>query len=129
MSVQQVADLMGLQKRTYERFEAGEGLLKGERIFAFARATDSDPHALWASVKQGSPDFALACIDSKLVLLFVAHAREFFLKEGEGIASLQAAPIVEALNVAFTMLGAELERNRAAAGRWRDAEGEPSGGA
>lgn len=118
MTVQQVADLMALNKRTYERFEAGEGCLKVERIFAFAKATDSDPYALWASVRLGTPDFALACIDSKLVLMFVAHARELFLQEGDDMASLQAAPIVEALNVAFTMLSAELARSRAAATRW-----------
>lgn len=120
MSVQQVADQMALNKRTYERFEAGEGLLKVERIFAFAAATGSDPYAIWASVRLGTPDFALACIDSKLVMLFVAHARELFLREGWDLATLQAAPIVEALNVAFTMLSAELDRNRAAARRWQD---------
>jgi transcriptional regulator with XRE-family HTH domain len=118
MTVQQVADLMALNKRTYERFEAGEGFLKVARIFAFAQATDSDPYALWASVKLGTPDFALACIDSKLLLLFVAHARELFLKEGGDLAKLQAAPIVEALNVAFAMLSAELDRSRAASARW-----------
>lgn len=118
LTVQQVADRMSLNKRTYERFEAGEGFLKVGRIFAFATATDSDPYALWASVKLGTPDFALACIDSKLVLMFVAHARELFLKEGADLAKLQAAPIVEALTVAFTMLSAELERSRAAASRW-----------
>lgn len=118
MTVQQVADLMGLNKRTYERFEAGEGFLKVARIFAFAQATDADPYALWASVKLGTPDFALACIDSKLVLLFVAHARELFLKEGGDLAKLQAQPIVEALTVAFSMLSAELERSRALKDRW-----------
>lgn len=118
MTVQQVADRMALNKRTYERFEGGEGFLKVARIFAFAQATDSDPYALWASVKLGTPDFALACIDNKLLLLFVAHARELFLKEGADLAKLQAAPIVEALTVAFTMLSAELDRSRTAAARW-----------
>lgn len=116
---------MGLNKRTYERFEAGEGFLKVARIFTFATATDSDPYALWASVKTGTPDFALACIDSKLVLMFVAHARELFLKEGGDLCNLQAAPIVEALTVAFTMLSAELERSRAAARRWLDKPNAP----
>lgn len=128
LTVQQVADRMALNKRTYERFEAGEGFLKVARIFAFATATDSDPYALWASVKLGAPDFALACIDSKLVLMFVAHARELFLKEGGDLANLQAAPIVEALTVAFTMLSAELERSRAAARRWLDKPDAPGDG-
>lgn len=116
---------MALNKRTYERFEAGEGFLKVARIFTFATATDSDPYALWASVKLGTPDFALACIDSKLLLLCVAHARELFLKEGADLANLQAAPIVEALKVAFTMLSAELDRSRKAASRWLSEPGDP----
>ncbi|TAL32812.1 MAG: XRE family transcriptional regulator [Phenylobacterium sp.] len=125
LTVQQVADRMALNKRTYERFEAGEGFLKVDRIFAFARATDSDPYANWASVKMGAPDFAIACIDSKLLLLCVAHARELFLQEGADLANLQAAPIVEALRVAFTMLSAELDRSRKAASRWLGDPGDP----
>lgn len=118
MTVQQVADLMEMNKRTYERFEAGEGFLKVARIFAFSQATDSDPYALWASVKLGAPDFALACIDNKLILLFVAHARELFRKEGLDLANLQAQPIVAALAAAFSMLSEELDRSRALASRW-----------
>ncbi len=118
MAVQQVADLMDMNKRTYERFEAGEGLLKVERIFAFSRATDSDPYALWASVKLGAPDFALACIDNKLVLMFVAHARQLFDVQGAELGNLQAQVIIEALTAAFSLMTAELERARASAAKW-----------
>ena len=118
MTVQQVADLMNMKKRSYERFEAGEGFLKIERVFAFALATDSDPYALWASVKYGASDFALACIDNKLVLLFVAHARQLFLAQGSDLGKLQAQSIIEALTPAFAMMTADLERARAAATKW-----------
>src|SRR4051794_3869292 len=86
LTVEKVALRMDLKKRTYERFEAGEGRLKVERIFTFAQATDSDPYALLASVKLGAPDFAIACIDNKLVMLFVAYARELFRVEGPDLA-------------------------------------------
>ncbi len=128
LTVQDVADRMGLQKRTYERFEAGEGLLKMARIFSFARATDSDPYALLVSVRLGSPDFALACIDNKLVALLVAHARELFRTEGAGLARLQPQVIVEALTVAFSTMGADLEQARSAAARWLGGDdGEDNG--
>jgi transcriptional regulator with XRE-family HTH domain len=127
MTVLQVADLMGMRKRSYERFEAGEGLLKVERVFAFSRATDSDPYALWASVKLGAPDFALACIDNKLVLLFVAHARELFQLQGADLGDLQPQAIVEALGVAFAMMTAELDRARTSAARWLGGSGSDGG--
>jgi len=120
MTVDQVADLMMLKKRTYERFEAGEGLLKAERIFAFARATDADPYALWASAKLGTPDFALACIDNKLVLLFVTHARRLFESTGADLGKLQPQVIVEALAAAFTLMRTEIDRSRSAAATWPD---------
>ena len=65
-----------------------------------------------------------AARDLMLVLLFVAHARELFRKEGGDLATLQAQPIIAALTVAFSMLSAELERNRALASQWL---GRPDG--
>jgi transcriptional regulator with XRE-family HTH domain len=118
MTVQQVAERMGLEKRTYERFEAGEGELKVERIFSFAQATDTDPYALLASVRLGSADFAVACADNKLALLFVAHARDLFEREGGDLRLLQPQPIVEVLAFACARLGAELEDLRALAAKW-----------
>lgn len=119
LTVQQVAERMGLEKRTYERFEAGEGELKVDRIFSFAQAINADPYALLASVKLGSPDFAVACADNKLALLFVAHARELFVREGEDVRLLQAQPIVEVLAAAGARLSAELAELRALAGKWK----------
>jgi transcriptional regulator with XRE-family HTH domain len=118
MTVQQVADRMSMKKRSYERFEAGEGLLKAERIFLFAQATDSDPYAIWASVKLGAPDLALACMDNKLVMLLVAHARDLFRTQGGDLTKLQAQVIVEALRPAFDLMRQEIERAQAAASTW-----------
>jgi transcriptional regulator with XRE-family HTH domain len=118
MTVQQVADRMGLRKRSYERFEAGEGLLKAERIFSFAVATNSDAYALLASVRLGSPDFALACIDNKLVTLLVAHARDLFRTHGADVHDLQAPTIIEALTAAFAAMQRDLEAAQQASRRW-----------
>lgn len=129
LTVQQVADRMGMKKRSYERFEAGEGLLKVERIFGFATATDSDPYAIQASVKLGTPEFAIACIDNKLVMLFVAHVRKLLQAQGGDLKGLQAQVVVEALTVAFSMMSAELERSRESAAQWlgrpKSHDGEP----
>jgi transcriptional regulator with XRE-family HTH domain len=118
MTVQQVADRMGLRKRSYERFEAGEGLLKVERIFSFAVATDSDGYALLASVRLGRPEFALACIDNKLVTLLVAHARDLFRTHGADVRDLPSQAIVEALTAAFAAMRRDLEDAQAASRKW-----------
>jgi transcriptional regulator with XRE-family HTH domain len=118
LTVLEVAKRMGLGKRSYERFEAGEGLLKVERIFSFAQATNTDPYALLASVKLGAADFALACADNKLALLFMAHAREFFLRQGQDIGQLRSQFLVEVFNAAFGRLDSELADLRALAAKW-----------
>ncbi|MCC7266859.1 MAG: helix-turn-helix transcriptional regulator [Caulobacteraceae bacterium] len=123
MTVQQVADLMGLKKRSYERFEAGEGRLKVERIFRFAQVTDADPYALLASVKFGAPDFALSCIDNKLVMLTVLHTHELFNSKGKEIALLRPQAIVEALSAAFGVLEKELKQVRSVS-RWLQGSGK-----
>lgn len=118
LTVQQVATGMGMKKRTYEHFEAGEGLLKLDRIFLFATATDSDPYAIQASVKFDTPEFALACADNKLCMLLVAHARQLFRVAGPGLAALQAQVIIEALEPAFAAMTADLKRARESAATW-----------
>lgn len=123
MTVLQVAIGMGMKKRTYEHFEAGEGLLRFERIFLFATATDSDPYAIQASVKLGTPDFALACIDNKLCMLLVAHARQLFRVEGPGLATLQAQVIIEVLTPAFAAMAEDLQRARESAAKWLGSTG------
>ncbi len=125
MTVQQVADGMGMKKRSYERFEAGEGLLKLERLFLFATATDSDPYAIQASVKLGTPEFALACVDNKLCMLLVAHARQLFRAEGADFATLQASVIIEALTTAFSAMAADLRQARESAALWLAERGPP----
>lgn len=126
LTVQQVANGMGMKKRTYEHFEAGEGLLKLERIFTFATATDSDPYAIQASVKLGTPDFALACIDNKLCMLLVAHARQLFRMEGANLATLQASDIIEALTPAFAAMAANLGQARESSATWLGNRGPTS---
>jgi transcriptional regulator with XRE-family HTH domain len=118
LTVQQMADRMGMKKRSYERFEAGEGLLKEDRIFRYAQATDSDPFAFVAEVRYHDPGFALACIDNKLAMLMVAHARDLFRTHGPDLRDLHPQMIVEAMNAAMAALRADLDQARGAASRW-----------
>ena len=64
---QSVARRMGVEPRSFERFEAGEVRLDLERMFAFAAAADCDPMALVAGVYLERPDLARRCADNKLM--------------------------------------------------------------
>ncbi len=77
MKPAEVADAMGMAKRSYEHFEAGKGKINLERIHRFAEATDSDPYAIIDCMALGSPEFAVRCADNKamLALRVVTQAR------------------------------------------------------
>lgn len=72
----EVASAMGMPIRTYEHFESGTGRITYARLVAFARATDSDPVAILATVPLRSPKFALRCADNKLMTILFAAVRE-----------------------------------------------------
>lgn len=110
MTSMQVGEGMGMDLRSYQRFEAGEGYLRVERIFRFAGVTDTDPYALLASVKLGTPELAVACADSKLVMLLVAHVRKLHGQKGAEIRRLSPQVIIEIMEPAFSLLGEEVEK-------------------
>lgn len=109
MASWEVAESMGMDLRSYQRFEAGEGYLKVERIFRFATVIDADPYALLASVKLGTPELAVACSDNKFVMLLVAHVHELHDQMGAELRNLQPQLIVETMGAAFSCLKAGLE--------------------
>ena len=77
MKPAEVADAMGMAKRSYEHFEAGKGKINLERIHRFAEATDSDPYAIIDCMALGSPEFAVRCADNKAMLALRVVTQEF----------------------------------------------------
>lgn len=115
-----VAERMGLPLRTYELFEAGGGLLSPDRIRRFAEATDSDPFAIMLAVMFGDAEFALACADTKLVLIMVMHLQSFSEDHGPDLAYLEPPNLIGAFERVFKELGAKLKDNEAFLQRWFD---------
>ena len=99
-----VAASMGMPSRSYEHLEAGSGRLTYERILAFAEATDSDPIAIQASASFGGPDFAVRCMDNKLMSIMMIAMIELDEDLGNDIRYLDARTLVGA----FTRLAREL---------------------
>lgn len=99
-----VAAAIGMPARSYEHLEAGSGRLTYERILAFAEATDSDPIAIQASTSFGGPEFAVRCMDNKLMSIMMIAMIELDEDLGDDITYLDARTLVGA----FTRLAREL---------------------
>lgn len=85
---------MGMPSRTYEHMEAGTGRITYDRIVDFAEVTDSDPIAILASLTFGTPDFAIRCIDNKLMTIMMIALRELDDDLGDDIRYLEAQTLV-----------------------------------
>lgn len=109
---------MGLPRRSYERFEAGEGRLNFSRVEAFAKATQSDPYAILAAIWTGAPALAWRCADNKLVTIWLMALQDFDQGSGEAIRQLDAHTLMSAFEEVFEKLTAIAALRQAAAEAW-----------
>lgn len=113
-----VAERMDMPLRSYELFEAGGGRFDMQRLFAFAEATDSDPFAIILSVPFQSPEFAVACADTKMALIMMMHLQGFHEDRGVDIAYLEPPNIIGGFERVFKEFGAKLDDNEAFLRHW-----------
>lgn len=118
MRSSEVADAMELSVRTYEHFEAGRGKLTYSRISRFARATNSDPVAIFASIPLRSADFALGCIDNKLMTVVMTCMRELDQELGEDISRLPVSVLVATFDKLSKELISHVKRRDEYAEKW-----------
>ena len=104
LTVQQVADRMGLAKRTYEYFESGQGGLRFDHLDAFAEATDSDARAILVATLSGAPGFAAACADTKAMAILFSTVARVEPNLTKVLAHLTARDLAGAFGVAFADL-------------------------
>lgn len=107
LSASEVARRMGMPARSYEHIEAGTGKLTYERIVAFAEATDSDPIALLATLSFGRSDFAIRCMDNKLMTIMMIAMMELDEDLGNDLTYLDAQTLVGG----FTRLARDLAQH------------------
>lgn len=98
MKPSEVAAAMRLPVRTYEHFERGTGRITYSRIVSFARATNSDPVAIVASMMMQTAEFAVYCADNKLVSIMVAVLRDLNDELGADIHFLNSSTLVMAFD-------------------------------
>jgi transcriptional regulator with XRE-family HTH domain len=73
----EMADLIGISRRSYEYFEAGRGPLNVDRVHRFAQILDVDPFAILAAMEIRSPQFAVRCAEHKLMTVMMVAVQEF----------------------------------------------------
>jgi transcriptional regulator with XRE-family HTH domain len=112
LSALDVARRMGLPRRSYAFFEAGSGRMNVERIMTFARATDSDPYAIIASVMIGAPELAVRTADNKLMTAFTILLQEFNAEVGDDVGRLETRAAISAFSDAFKALAGAAAAHR-----------------
>ena len=119
-----MADAMGMPRRSYEYFEAGRGPLNVDRVHRFAQILDVDPFAILAAMEIRSPQFAVRCAEHKLMTVMMVAVQEFDATAGDDIGRLNAAAIISGLTRVFDALAKEAREGADFAERWME-EAEP----
>jgi transcriptional regulator with XRE-family HTH domain len=120
----EMADRLGISRRSYEYFEAGRGPLNVDRVHRFAQILDVDPFAILTAMEIRSPQFAVHCAEHKMMTVMMVTVQEFDAAAADDIARLNAATIISALTRVFDALAKEAREGEAFAERWME-EGEP----
>lgn len=121
LSALQVSDRMHISLRTYQDFEAGRGRLNEDYVHRFARATDSDPHAILHAVKIGSPQLAVWCADNKFLTVFEIELQRFDDRMGERIRALEPRDLILAISTMFQALETQSRDREADSRSWLEA--------
>lgn len=118
LAVKQTARAMGMSLSAYERFEAGGGEIRLERLFRFAQVTNSDPFGLVAQIYFGEPGLAERCADHKPLLINALALQRFDAAEPETLPQLDVVTLIDAYSRAYDGLAAVARQRRALAQAW-----------
>ncbi|WP_372785984.1 helix-turn-helix domain-containing protein [Phenylobacterium sp.] len=120
----EVADAMGMARRSFEYFEAGRGKLNVDRVHQVAQILDVDPFAILAAVEIRSPQFAVRCAEHKLMTVFMIALQEFDASALDDIARLNASTIISGFTRIFDALAKEAKEGEDFVEKWMG-EGDP----
>lgn len=104
MSAHEVAAAMNMLPRTYQRFEAGTTRFNLDHIHRFAKATRSDPYALFVAIAIGSSRYALNTADNMLSTVLIVGIQKLDKKLGDRINELDTRTLVAAVSAMFDAL-------------------------
>lgn len=129
LSSDEMARAMNIAPRTYEDFENGRTkFLNHDRVFAFARILNLDPHAIFTALEMRTPEFALHCAANKLMMVHLTAVEDFYGEVQEAVMTLDALTLMEAYAAFYAQLGELARKRKAAADRWRPPPGDRASG-
>ena len=114
----EVARLMGMAHRSYQRFEAGELGLDLAKVHRFADAVHADAWGIIFGVELNSVEFALYCVDNQAAKALVSSLRRFNLKAGKDIARLDTRSLFIVFARAFDQISARAREYDADLEQW-----------
>lgn len=117
LHLEEIAPLLGIDRRSYQNFEAGKGKLNVARVLAFGKATDTDPYAILLGTLLNAPDFAIQASGNKFMVQYAAQLKSFQLEVGDDLGLLDTASLEQAFRQMFAGLRAEVVRRRGSLGR------------
>jgi transcriptional regulator with XRE-family HTH domain len=97
----EVARLMKMAHRTYQRFEAGEMGVDFPLIQQFADVVHADAWGIFFAVEMRSLEFALFCAENQAATTLFSTLRRFHLKSGKDIARLDTRSLFIVFSKAF----------------------------
>lgn len=114
MRAVEMAASLNMPLRSYEHFESGRGRLNVERIHQAAALLDADPFAVLAALEFSSPEFAVRCADSKLMLILMLLLQDLDSRLQDKLEHLDAATLIEVFTRLFEELATIAEARAAA---------------
>lgn len=97
----EVARLMNMAHRSYQRFEAGEMGVDFPQIQQFADVVHADAWGIFFAVEMRSVEFALFCADNGAATALFSTLRRFHLKSGKDMARLDTRSLFIVFSKAF----------------------------
>lgn len=107
-----VAEALGISRRSYLDLEAGSGRILFDHLMAFADATDSDRIALVAAILFGKPDLAVQCADNKAMTVLMIAADDFAAGAGEALGEIRPQELMAVFEASFAALASDVTRRR-----------------
>lgn len=127
LRIADMARLMNMHPRSYERFENGQGPLDLDQLQKFAEVTDSDPFGILIGMWLEAPAFAIRTADNKPMVAFMLALKEFHEDLREDISLIEPRLFVGAFRRVFQDLADHVRNRDLTAETWLDAQAKRMG--
>lgn len=98
LRIHEVANAIGVCRRTYENIEAGRGRVEVEQLYKFATVTRSDVYSLLAAIDIASPEWAVSTLETKTMMVAVCALAGLDATLGDDVRKLDQSRLIYEMN-------------------------------